>query len=143
MKISPSGLKRLPSRATLLGLIGASALWGCAPLPPLPFSLIDRGQVYQGTMLQSDRRIDVDIGAKHFRGYYLLAQGTAYFSGIGWRRTYGYDNRTNFISNTARASLSSADGEWLNCEFIVDDGQAIGECKSTNGQSYQLVTQIR
>jgi len=143
MNISPPGLKRLTSRTTLLGLIGATALWGCAPWPPIPFDLIERGQVYHGTMSPSERRVAVDIGGKQFQGYYLVATGTAYFQG-GWnRRPYPYDMRTNFVSNSARATMVAADGERLTCEFIVEDASAIGECRSTNGKSYQLVTQIR
>ena len=141
--ISRPGMKRSSSHRVLLGLIGASALWGCAPMPPLPFDLLDKGNVFHGTMIQSDRRIEANIGGKQFQGYYLLATGTAYFSGIGWRRIHPYDNRTSFVSNIARASMAAADGEWLTCEFIVEDSQAIGECRSTQGQSYQLVTQVR
>lgn len=143
MKISPAGLKRLPLRTTLQCLIGALALWGCAPLPPIPFDLIERGQVYHGTMSPSERRVAVDIGGKQFQGYYLLATGTAHFQG-GWhRRPYPYDMRTDFVSNAARATMVAADGERLSCEFIVEDASAIGECRSTNGQVYQLVTQVR
>jgi len=141
--ISPAGLKDLPSGRTLMALLAAVTLCGCAPWPPIPFDLIERGQVYHGTMSPSERRVSVDIGGKQFQGYYLVATGTAYFQG-GWHwRPYPYDMRTNYVSNSARATMVAADGERLTCEFIVEDASAIGECRSTNGQSYQLVTQVR
>lgn len=140
--ISP-GLGAMLARRALLGLIGVSSLWGCAPWPPIPFDLIERGQVYHGTMSPSERQVAVSIGGKQFQGYYLVATGTAYFQG-GWhRRPYPFDMRTNFVSNSARATMVAADGERLTCEFIVEDASAIGECRSTNGSSYQLVTQVR
>ena len=141
--MSPPEFGALLSRRALLGLIGVSSLCGCAPWPPIPFDLIERGQVYHGTMSPSERRVAVDIGGKQFQGYYLVATGTAYFQG-GWhRRPYPYDMRTNFVSNSARATMVAPDGERLNCEFIVEDASAIGECRSTNGPSYQLVTQVK
>jgi len=143
INLSISELGRLPTKSVLAGLLGALTLLGCAPWPPIPFDLIERGQVYHGTMWPSDRRVSVDIGGKQFQGYYLVATGTAYFQG-GWhRRPYPYDMRTNFVSNSARATMVAADGERLSCEFIVEDASAIGECRSTNGQNYQLVTEVR
>ena len=133
----------LPSRSVLVGLLGALTLWGCAPMPPMPFDLIDKAQIHHGMLFQSERRVEANIAGKHFQGYYLLASGTAHLQGGIWRRSYPYDTRTDFISNSARATMAAADGERLTCEFIVEDGSAIGECKSTHGQTYQLVTQVR
>ena len=137
------GLKSWLSSRALMGLLGASAISACAPLPPVAFDLIERGQVFHGTMSPSDRRVAVAIGEKQFQGYYLLATGTAYFQSGGWRRPFPNDMRTSFVSNSARATMVAADGERLTCEFIVEDSSAIGECKSTNGPTYQLVTQVR
>lgn len=143
MNTSP-GSMRFFSAWTLFGLIGVSAFCGCAPLSPIPFELVDRGQVYQGTLSRSDRRIEVDIGGKHFQGYYLLASGTAHFhQGGWWRRPFPNEITTSFVSNSARATLVASDGERLVCEFIVEDSSAIGECKSTKGQTYQLVTAVQ
>jgi len=139
----PVGPQGLPSARTLTATAVALALWGCAPWPPIPFELIEGQQIYHGTMSPSERMVSVDIGGKQFQGYYLVATGTAYFQG-GWhRRPYPFDMRTNFVSNSARATMVAADGERLTCEFIVEDASAIGECRSTGGPSYQLVTQVR
>lgn len=132
-----------PARSALAGLLGATLVCGCAPLPPTPFDLVDKAQVYHGTMSQSDQRLEADIGGKHFQGYYLLATGTGYSQGGSWRRPYLNDMRTSFVSNSARATMVADDGERFVCEFIVEDNGAIGECKSTSGQTFQLVTQSR
>ncbi|MCX7174977.1 MAG: hypothetical protein NT159_13875 [Proteobacteria bacterium] len=131
------------SRWAVLGMLAAATLWGCAPIQPLPFDLVDKGRVFHGTLSPTDRRVEVDIGGKHFQGYYLLAAGTAYFQGGSWRRPYANDVSTSFVSNSARATMVADDGERFTCEFIVEDNSAIGECKSTTGQTYQLVTQSR
>lgn len=124
-------------------ILAATTLWGCAPLPPMPFDLVDKGQVFHGTMSPSERRLEADIGGKRFQGYYLLAAGTTYFQGGSWRRPWLNDTRTNFVSNSARATMVADDGERLSCEFIMEDDSAIGECRSSNGQAYQLVTRVR
>ena len=141
--ISVPNLKKSSSIRAWVTLLGVATLTGCAPMPPLPFELVGSGQVFHGTLLQSDRRIEADIAGKHFQGYYLLITGTSSFQAGGWRRAYSYDMRTDFVSNSGRASMVAPDGEWLTCEFIMEDDNAIGECKSTNQQTYQLVTRIR
>lgn len=132
-----------PASSALLGMIGAAMFCGCAPLPPMPFDLVDKAQVFHGTMSRSDQRLEADIGGKRFQGYYLLATGTGYTQGGSWRRPYMNDMRTSFVSNSARATMVADDGERFVCEFIVEDNSAIGECRSTTGQIFQLVTQSR
>ncbi|MFA6310573.1 MAG: hypothetical protein WCV99_18435 [Sterolibacterium sp.] len=132
-----------PARSALIGVLGATMFCGCAPLPPMPFDLVDKVQVFHGTMSQSDQRLEANIGGKRFLGYYLLATGTGYSQGGSWRRPYLNDMRTSFVSNSARATMVADDGERFVCEFIVEDNSAIGECKSTSGQTFQLVTQPR
>lgn len=130
----------LTSAGALASLAAAVAICACAPLAPMPFALIDKAQVYHGTLSESDQRIEVTIAGKRFQGFYLLASGTGYVDSGWWRRGHGLDKRTSFVSNSARATMAAADGERLSCEFIAEAGSAIGECRSTLGQVYQLVT---
>jgi len=132
-----------PSIGAISGLLAISVLWGCAPLPPMPFALLDRGQVFHGSLSPSDRRVEADIRGKHFQGYYLLATGTAYFERGISRRPYAGDMRASFVSNSARATMVAEDGERLSCDFIVEDSSAIGECNSSIGPSYQLITHVQ
>lgn len=134
---------RLSSTGIPIALLLASFLGGCAPLPPMPFALIDKAQTYRGTLSQSDRRVEVTIGGKHFQGYYLLATGTAYFDRWSWRRPFPSELSTTFISNSARATMVAPDGERFACDFIIEDNSAIGECRSSGGATYQLITNER
>lgn len=145
--MNPSTIRSRPLSAipTIAAVAASIMLWGCAPMPPLPFDLVDKSNVYHGILLQSERRVEADVGGKHFQGYYLQVSGTATMQSGGWRRFYPYDlrERNYFVSNAARASMAAPDGERLSCEFIVEDTSAIGECVSTSGKTYHLVTQVR
>lgn len=138
---------RTPSRKSVLLLLSLP-LWltACAPMPPVPFDLTRQQEVSHGWFYPQERRLDVRIGDKLFSGYYIVATSTAYTPApsLPFRR-WGFpgDNVSVISSNTARASLAANDGERLSCELLFDGNRAAGECKSTQGQTYQLSTQAR
>jgi hypothetical protein len=121
----------------------AAILAGCAPLPPVPFELVDRNQTWQGTFYPSEQRLEAVVSGKTYRGFYIIASGTAYAQPMWPRRLFPNDTIVTFTSNAARATMSADDGERLFCEFNIEGGRAVGECKSPGGQSYQLVAQPR
>jgi hypothetical protein len=131
------------SQRALIAMTAVWALSGCAPLPPVPFDLVDKDQVSHGSFFPADRRLEVLIGDKHFEGFYIVASGTVLSQGWWPRRGFPNDTTTTFSSNSARATLSAGDDERLSCEFLLEGARAIGECRSTSGKSYQLVTQRR
>lgn len=138
---------RTPLRPSVLLLLSLP-LWltACAPMPPVPFDLTRQQEVSHGWFYPQERRLDVRIGDKLFSGYYIVASSTAYnpAPSLPFRR-WGFpgDNVSVISSNTARASLAANDGERLSCELLFDGNRAAGECKSTQGQTYQLSTQAR
>lgn len=119
----------------------AALLGGCAPLPPVPFELLGDGQVCHGAFFPSGQRLEATIGGRRFEGFYIVSAGTA--SSHGWwpYRRLPNDVTTTYSTNSARAMLTSPDGERLSCEFLIEDRRALGECKSTSGKSYQLVAE--
>lgn len=114
---------------------------GCAPLAPVPFELLDtHQQVFHGRFYPADQRIDASIDGKQYSGFYIIASGTAMSQGLWPRRGFPAETVTTFSSNSARATLSSVDGERLSCEFLFDGDRALGECKGADNRNYQLLT---
>lgn len=119
---------------------GAVALLvGCAPLAPVPFELLGDNQAFHGAFFPSGQRLEATIGGRRFQGFYIVAAGIASSHSWGPYRRMPNDVTTTYSTNSARAMLSSPDGERLSCEFLIEDRRALGECKSTSGQSYQLI----
>ncbi len=130
----------LPLHPATLGLL---LLAGCAPMQPIPFQLLERGQTYQGTFQPGERRLDAQIGDKHYSGFYILESGTAYSQGWWPRRGFPSDTVTTYTTNSARATLTAPDGDRLFCEFVFEGSRALGECKSLDGKAYRLLSESR
>jgi hypothetical protein len=127
-------LKALSASLCVVALVA-----GCATLQPVPFQLVDSTSAVQKGMIFPDRQsIEVTIDGQQYKGFYLVAAGAAYSETFGgWRRGPN-QSVTTYSSNSARAHLSSDKGQRLNCEFLFEGRQAIGECKTPAGVTYQL-----
>ncbi|RTL51419.1 MAG: hypothetical protein EKK46_11865 [Rhodocyclaceae bacterium] len=120
------------------------ALAACAPMPRMPLQLVDgQAKASQGSLDPNTQRLEVVIGNTRFEGFYVVATGTAQSQSFPspWpmRRSFPLETVTTFQSNTARASLKSADGQYLACEFVFQERKAAGECKETHGMIYQFI----
>lgn len=116
-------------------------LAGCAAPAPIPFQLIEDQRTHHGTFKPGDASIDILIGDKPFHGFYIVAAGTT-VSTVETpfaRRFRSYQTITTSTSNSARALLTSPDGERITCAFLFQDKRAVGDCKSSKGKVYQFL----
>ena len=112
---------------------------GCANQKPLPFELVDaNSSMNKGTIFPDGQRIEATIDGQLYTGFYLVATQVAYSETFGGWRSGPRDTVTTSSSNSVRAHLVSPKGEQLNCEFLFESRQAIGECKSPSGKIFQL-----
>jgi hypothetical protein len=117
-------------------------LVGCAAPLPVPFELIDQQSVaHEGSFHVDDQRMEATIDGKRFQGFYVVATGTAVVTTdtLSSRRFRSYQSVSSVSSNSARAVLTSADGERITCEFLFADQKAVGDCRSSTGRTFQLV----
>jgi len=134
---------RLPIRTlSTFGVLTAISLGGCATSPIL-FQLIDdHSNTYAGSYDPKDRSMDVTINKKAFHGFYIVSHGTAVgTSNVFGRRFHTVDTFSDVTSNSAKAYMSATDGEKITCDFLFEDRRAVGECKSSFGNIYQLVAE--
>jgi hypothetical protein len=130
-----SFLARLSTTLFVLALVG-----GCATPQPIPFQLVDAAARPQhGTFYPDTQRIEAIIDGQLFSGFYIVASEVAYSQTFGGRRFFPRDTVTTVTSNSARAHLTAADGQRLNCEFLLEARRALGECRSPAGAVYQLI----
>ena len=130
------------SRSTCLLLLLPIGLAACASPAPLAIELVDQQSVaHRGSIDTRDQRIEAQIGGKRFEGFYLLADGTAVTTSSGWsmRRLRTVQTVSTVTSNAGRAVLTATDGERITCEFLIDDGRAVGECHNSAGRLFQLI----
>jgi hypothetical protein len=112
---------------------------GCAA-PPVAFQLLDaESRVQSGTLFPANQQIEVTVNGHAFRGFYIVAGGTADSQSFGGHRFLSRDTITTFSSNSARAYLTADDGQRLSCEFLFESRRAIGECRSPAGAVFQLI----
>lgn len=112
---------------------------GCATPQPVPFQLIDSASVVQKGKLFPDRqRMEVTIDGLQYKGFYMVAAGEAFSQSFGGWRSGPRQSVTNYISNSARAKLTSEKGQHLSCEFLLEGHRAIGECQTPSGAKYQM-----
>lgn len=115
---------------------------GCATPQPVPFQLVDPASAVQkGTIFPANQRIEVTIDGQYYKGFYLLANGSAYSETYGGWRLGPRTSMTTYYSNSARAKLTSDNGKYLSCEFLIEGNRAIGQCKTPAGVAYQLSTE--
>ena len=84
--------------------------------------------------------MEVTIGDSYYRGVYIVATSVTTLD--TWPRFYrGFPRDTTAVvsGNTAKAHLTSDSNEHLNCEFVFQARHVVGECKTPQGQVYQLV----
>lgn len=118
------------------------ALAACATQPPVPFQLIDQGSVaHAGTYNPNDQSMDVSVGGKAFHGFYIIATGAGMSTSDALfpHRVGSVSTFSQLTSNSARAMLRAEDGESISCQFLFQDGRAIGDCNSSAGKTYQFV----
>ncbi len=130
------------SRALKYSLIIACSLGlaACAATP-LPFKLYDaQQQVWPGQLNPHDGSIIAHIEGKDYRGFYLVAHGTAVsstplslFADPPMMQTV-----SQIDMNTARASLSAGDGSRLTCSFLFQGRKILGNCHDSQGHTYDL-----
>lgn len=124
-------------KAISLSLCVAALVTGCAASQPVPFQLIDPASAVQkGTIFPARQRIEVTIDGQRYKGFYLMANGSAYSESLGG--LHARQSMTTYFSNTARAQLTSEKGQHLSCEFLFEGRRAIGACKTPAGVEYQL-----
>lgn len=132
-------------RQLFAALAAAALLGACAtPSAVYRFELIDaQSQAHAGSIDANTRGVTVSIGDRVFSGFYVRATesvSTTSFPSYWGRRTYGpTEMNSQSVSNQARAHLRSAQGDHLSCEFLLDDGRAVGSCQSPAGQRYLFV----
>jgi hypothetical protein len=112
---------------------------GCATPQPVPFQLVDSASAVQKGKLFPDRqRMEVTIDGQQYKGFYLIAAGSAFSQSFGGWRAAPRQSVTNYTSNSARAQLTSEKGQHLSCEFLFEGNRAIGECQTPAGAKYQM-----
>lgn len=112
---------------------------GCAASLPVPFQLVDSSsRVQSGTLYLDSQRIEVTVDGHLFSGFFIVANGSAISQTVSGRRLLPSDTITSYSSNSARAHLTSDDGQQLNCEFLYEVRRAVGECRSPSGAIFQL-----
>jgi len=113
---------------------------GCTIPLPVPFQLIDsNSRVQPGTLFQDSQRIEVTVDGHVFNGFYIVPSGAAVSQTLSGRRLLPSDTVTTFSSNSARAHLTSDNGQQLSCEFLFEFRRAVGECRSPSGAVFQLI----
>ena len=114
---------------------------GCTTLQPKPlsFSLIQGKDTFNGYFHPIEKRMEVNIGDKHYTGFYIQAMSSAVTQSLWIRRGFPGETMTTVSSNSARSVMTSSDGERLFCEFLFEGNRALGECKTTGATSYQLI----
>ena len=117
----------------------AAIAGGCAASLPVPFQLVDSSsRVQMGTLNLDKQQIEVTIDGHLFNGFFIVGSGSAISQTVSGRRLMPSDTVTNYSSNSARAHLTSDNGQELNCEFLYEFRRAIGECKTLSGAVFQL-----
>jgi len=112
---------------------------GCAAPLPVPFQLVDSlSRVQLGTLYPDAQRIEVIVDGHLFSGFYIVESGSAISQTVSGRRHLPYSTITNYFTNSARAHLTSDNGQQLNCEFLYEARRAIGECRTPSGIVFQL-----
>jgi hypothetical protein len=112
---------------------------GCAAPQPVPFQLVDtESKIQWGTLFQDGQRIEVKIDGHLFSGFYIFAGGAAISQSLFRRHYLPADTITNYYSNSARAHLTSDNGQQLNCEFLFESQRAIGQCQTPAGITFHL-----
>ena len=112
---------------------------GCASQQPLPFQLVDsESKIHKGTFFPDGQRIEAMIDGKLYKGFYIIATQIAYSETLGGWRGGPRETVTTATSNSAKAHMASDNGSQLNCTFLFESKQAIGECKSPAGKIFQL-----
>jgi Protein of unknown function (DUF938) len=136
-----SGTKMKKSPRILIAFLLGIMVVGCAAPRPLPFQLADSGsRIHQGTIFTGSQRIEVTVDGHLYSGFYIVASGSAVSQSLpGWR-FIPRDTETTFFSNEARAHLTADNGQQLNCQFLIESGHAVGECRSPAGAVFQLFT---
>ena len=139
----PTSQQRPFSRLALA--LFAAALSGCASAP-LPFNLYDQSQqVWHGQMNPGDGSISADVNGKLYHGFYLVAHGTAISTNpMALFADPAFVNTVSQVDmNSARASMSAADGARLTCSFLFQGRKVLGHCHDARGQHYDLVADGR
>jgi len=115
------------------------AAGGCAAPQPVPFQLVDSlSRVQLGTLYPDAQRIEVTVDGHLFSGFYIVESGSAISQTVSGRRHLPASTITNYFTNSARAHLTSDNGQQLNCEFLYESRRAVGECRSPSGTIFQL-----
>lgn len=119
-------------------LLGACAT---TPAAPTGFRLIDENNtIHEGALWADSRLIEVTLGESRYRGFYIVATSMATVdTWPSFRHGFPRESVAIVNGNTAKAHLSSDNGEHLNCDLIFQGKRIIGECKSPQGKTYQLV----
>lgn len=113
---------------------------GCVAPQPVPFQLVDsQSRVQWGTLFPDSHRIEVMIDGHAFNGFYIIAGGDAISQTLSGRRFFPSETITTYSSNSARAHMTSDNGQQLSCEFLFESRRAIGECRSPAGAVFQLI----
>jgi len=127
-------LKAISASLFVVALVAA-----CAAPQPIPFQLVGSAPAVQrGTIFPDKQQIEVMIEGQQYKGFYLVASGSAFSESYGGWRHGPYQSVTTYASNSARAHLSTDKGERLSCEFLFEGRQAIGECRTPAGAVYQM-----
>jgi len=135
--------------AKRLFLAGAALLLvaGCASPS---FQLIDEsGRVHQGRIGRVNPLVEAEINGKTYKGFYTLGTKTLDFNmtqqpgaKAGATETAG---GARFAGNTGSATLTSANGDVLQCSFGYGGtrsyNRASGVCVDEDGKQYRLIKQ--
>ena len=104
--------------------------------------LIDKNnQESVGSYNSLNQTLAVKHKGKLYSGFYITNESVGIGSAqmIGSTQAYG-TSMAYFSGNSGRASLRSADGDTIQCEFNYQDSKAIGDCVDSAGEKYQLIT---
>lgn len=117
----------------------ALSLTGCA----INGALISQDGVrYPMTANRLGKTIEVTIDGNLFKGDYVIDQSV----GFGTAQAYSSTKQTSAYGttvvqgNNGQAILTSATGEYLECNFKVSGSTGVGKCLSNKGRQFVLTT---
>ena len=137
---------------TLLVLLAAGVLGGCATSYQLSLMPRDSGRIYGGIAEDTgggEGRISITIESKTYNGTWVQSvpdRSSGFVTGGGfgwsrWGRGVGLGTVITFENpqgGEAKALLAAADGSGLRCDFRSGQGHGGGVCKDDKGREYDV-----
>lgn len=115
------------------GAIAIAALTGCAG----NLRLLDGQQAHLGRFESLGKTMEVNINGERYSGTYITNASSGFgtvYSGTSFATINTFNG-----GSQGMATLTSATGKFIRCEFMYQGMNAQGACQDSLGQRYQLI----